>query len=131
MPEALLPYLKRYLGVIRPRLIRGHVHGGLWISYQGDVLTEDAIYQFVRKRLFAAFGKAMCVHDFRRSAATFLAIDAPEKVGLVPGILQHASLEVGEQHYNLARSAAASRRHGATITKMRAALRPPLTIRRR
>jgi len=36
------------------------------------------------------------------AAATFLAMDAPEKVGLIPGILQHASPEVSEQHYNLA-----------------------------
>ena len=49
------------------------------------------------------FGKAMSLHDFRRAAATFLAMDAPEKIGLIPGVLQHASPDVGEQHYNLSR----------------------------
>ena len=36
----------------------------------------------------------MCLHDFRRAAATFLAMDAPEKIGLIPGVLQHASPDV-------------------------------------
>lgn len=131
LPDVLVPYFTRYLDIIRPRLLHGDDHGGIWISYRGTRLTDDAIYQAIRNRILAAFGKAMCVHDFRRAAATFLAIEAPELIGLVPGVLQHSSPEVSEQHYNLARSAAASRRHGEAITKMRTALRPPLTSRRR
>jgi hypothetical protein len=49
-------------------------------------------------------GKAMGLHDFRRAAATFLAMDAPEKIGLIPGLLPHVSPEVNERHNNLARS---------------------------
>src|ERR1700730_4179191 len=33
-----------------------------------------------------------------------LAMDAPEKIGLIPGLLQHDSPEVNERHNNLARS---------------------------
>ena len=55
----------------------------------------------------------MALHDFRRAAATFLAMDAPEKIGLIPGVLQHASPEIGQRIYNLARGAEASRRHSA------------------
>ena len=55
---------------------------------------------------------------------TFLATEAPEKVGLTPGILQHASLEVGERHYNLAQSVEASRRFGVHLAKLRAKLKP-------
>ena len=68
----------------------------------------------------------MALHDFRRSAATFIAMDAPELVGLIPGILQHSNPEVGRRHYNLARSTEASRRHGGAITAMKARLRPSL-----
>ena len=50
-------------------------------------------------------------------------MDAPEKVGLIPGILQHATPETGDRHYNLARSAAASRRHSAIVAELRAKLR--------
>jgi integrase len=131
LPDILIPYLEKYLAEIRPRLLRGKDHERLWISFRKGALSEPQIYAVVRRRIEAAFGKSMSVHDFRRSAATFLAIDAPEKIGLMPDILQHSSREVGEQRYNLARSAEASRRHGATIKNMRAALRPPLTLRRR
>ena len=65
----------------------------------------------------------MGLHDFRRAAATFIATDAPEKTGLIPGVLQHASPEVGEL-YNLARSVEASRRFAAHLARTRAKLRP-------
>lgn len=124
LPDVLVPYFTRHLDMIRPRLLRGNDHGGIWSSYRGTKLTDDAIYQAIKKRILVAFGKAMSVHDFRRAAATFLAIDAPELIGMVPGVLQHASPEVGEQHYNLARSTTASRRHSAHVTELRARLRP-------
>ena len=77
----------------------------------------------MRRRTETAFGKSMAPHDFRRAAATFLAMDAPEKVGLIPGILQHATPETSDRHYNLARSTAASRRHSATVAELRTKLR--------
>jgi len=68
----------------------------------------------------------MGLHDFRRAGPTFLAMDAPEKVGLIPGVLQQASPDVGEQHYNLAGAMEASRRHGAHLAEARNRLRPIL-----
>jgi hypothetical protein len=65
----------------------------------------------------------MCLHDFRRAAATFVATHAPEKIGIIPGVLQHSSPEVGERWYNLAHSVEAGRRHTATLAGMRARLR--------
>ena len=50
--------------------------------------------------------------------------DAPDKVGLIPGVLQHASPDVGERHYNLARSVEASRRYATHLSKTRTRLRP-------
>jgi hypothetical protein len=76
------------------------------------------------------FGKAMGLHDFRRSAATFLAMDAPDLIGLMPGMLQHASPDLGERIYNLARSVEASRRFTAHVAQMRERLRPLLTHNR-
>ena len=77
----------------------------------------------VRGRIIAKFGKAMGLHDFRRAAATFLAMEAPELIGLIPGILQHASAEPGEQYYNLSRSIHASRRFAAHLAEARNRLR--------
>jgi hypothetical protein len=124
VPEEFLPYLLRYLKEIRPRLVGRRQHDGLWASCKGCPLTAGRIYDIVRAHIIAKFGKAMGLHDFRRAAATFIATDAPELIGLVPGALQHASPDVAEQHYNLARSVEASRRFAAHLAKTRARLRP-------
>ena len=123
VPEKLLPYLLRYLKEIRPRLLGRH-HDGLWASYKGCPLTAGQIYSVVRARVLAKFGKAMGLHDFRRAAATFIATDAPAKIGLIPGVLHHTSPDVSDQHYNLARSVEASRRFAAHLARTRAKLRP-------
>ena len=124
VPEQLLPYLMRYLKEIRPVLLGRSCHDGFWASYQGCPLTAGRLYDIVRARITAKFGKAMCLHDFRRAASTFLAMDAPEKIGLIPGVLQHASPEVGERHYNLSRSMQAGRRFAAHLAEAKNRLRP-------
>ena len=124
VPEQLLPYLMRYLKEIRPVLLGRSCHDGFWASYQGRPLCGDRLYEIVRARILAKFGKDMCLHDFRRAAATFLAMDAPEMVGLIPGVLHHASPEVSEQHYNLSRSMQAGRRFAAHLSNARNKLRP-------
>ena len=124
VPEQLLPYLTRYLKEIRPVLLGHSEHDGFWASYQGSPLTGGRLYDIVRARTIAKFGKAMSIHDFRRAAATFLAMDAPEKIGLIPGVLQHASPDVSDRHYNLARSVQAGQRFAAHLAKARNRLRP-------
>jgi integrase/recombinase XerD len=113
VPEQLLPYLMRYLKEIRPVLLGRSRHDGFWASYRRGPLSAGRIYDMVRARVRAKFGKA-----------TFLAMDAPEKIGLIPGVLQHASPQVSEQHYNLARSVEASRRFAAHLANARNRLRP-------
>jgi integrase/recombinase XerD len=124
VPEQLLPYVTRYLKEIRPILLGHSEHDGFWASYQGRPLSAGRLYDIVRAQTIAKFGKAMSLHDFRRAAATYLAMDAPEKIGLIPGVLQHASPDVSEQHYNLARSMQAGRRFAAYLANARKKLRP-------
>jgi integrase/recombinase XerD len=124
VPEQLLPYLMRYLKEIRPVLLGRSCHDGLWASYQERPLSAGRLYDIVRARTFSKFGKAMSLHDFRRAAATFLAMDAPEKIGLIPGVLQHASPDPSDQHYNLSRSIQAGRRFAAHLANARNRLRP-------
>ncbi len=121
--EELVPYLKRYLKEIRPRLLGRHNHDALWVSFRGCPLNAGRIYDIARAHVQARFGKDMGLHDFRRAGASFLAIEAPEQVDLIPSILQHASPEVGERHYNLAGSMQASRRYGQHIAKLRQKLK--------
>lgn len=127
LPDQLVPYAKRYLDDMRPRLIGRSNHDGLWASYRRRPLSEGRIYDIVRRLTAEAFGKPMGLHDIRRSASTFLAMCAPDKVGLIPGVLQHASPDVSDKHYNLARSTMASQRYSATISKIRTGLDPRLT----
>jgi integrase len=128
VPEQLLPYLLRYLKEIRPVLLVGSEHDGFWTSYRGRPLSAGCLYDIVRARITAKFGKAMGLHDFRRAASTFVAMDAPEKIGLIPGVLQHASPEVSDRYYNLARSVQAGQRFAAYLAQARKRLRP-LTIK--
>lgn len=113
VPEPLVPYVKRYLKDIRPRLLGDHVHDGFWASYHQRPLGPGRLYCIARARLMKRFGKDMCLHDFRRSAATHLAMDAPEQLGLIPGLLQHTSADISERHYNLANAIKASQRFAA------------------
>jgi integrase/recombinase XerD len=124
LPEEVVPYFMRYLKVMRPRLVGPKEHDGLWVSYRGSPLSPGRIYDMVRARTKAKFGRAMGLHDFRRAGATFLATEAPDKVGLIPGALQHVSPDIGERHYNLARKVEASRRLAAHVARTRNRLRP-------
>ena len=124
VPEPLVPYVKRYLSDIRSRLLGPHRHDGLWASYRHRTLTAGRLYDIARARLMKRFGKDMCLHDFRRSAATYLAMDAPEQIGLIPGVLQHASTEIGERHYNLANAIKASQRFAQHRASTKNRLRP-------
>lgn len=122
VPEQLTSYVKRYVAEIRPRLGCCD-HDGLWPSLKGRPLSPGRIYDIVRARMLAKFEKCMGLHDFRRAAATYVAIDAPEKIGLIPGVLQHASADVSE-HYILAQTIEASRRLAGYLSKTRSRLRP-------
>jgi integrase len=124
VPEVLLPYLTLYLKEVRPALLGRSSHDGFWASVAGGSLTGGRLYQIVRARVTTKFGKAMSLHDFRRAAATFLAMDAPEKIGLIAGVLQHASPEISDKHYNLARSVQAGQRFAAHLANARNRLRP-------
>jgi hypothetical protein len=123
VPEELLPYFLHYLKEIRPRLLGVRRHDGLWASYKGCPLSAGRIFNIVRSLITKKFAKALGLHDVRRAAATFLAMEAPDLIGLIPGMLQHTSPDLGERIYVLARSVEASRRHAAHLSRMRERLR--------
>lgn len=125
VPAALAPYVKRYPKEIRPRLLGSRPNDGLWVSYRRGALSAGRLYDIARAHLMQRFGKDMCLHDFRRSAATYLAMDAPEQIGLIPGLLQHASPEVGGRHYNLANGIKASQRLARNMALTKKRLRSP------
>jgi hypothetical protein len=72
--------LLRYLKEIRPVLLGRSCHEGLWASFQGCPLCADRLYKIVRARIIAKFGKDMCLHDFRRAAATYETVEKGDGV---------------------------------------------------
>lgn len=115
----LVQYLEHYLAKIRPILLCDKTSDALWVSQHGKSLTSDAIYGAVRRRLFKATGKMMGLHDFRRATGTYIAQTMPEKIGILPGLLQHCDPNTGQRHYNQARSENASRRFAEVQQELR------------
>ena len=96
---------------------------GSWPSKKGGRIRGGRIYDTVRERMPAKFGKDTSLHDMRRAAATYIAIDMPDKIGLIPGVLQQAGPEVGELHYALAHAMKASVRYADTLASLKDRLR--------
>jgi hypothetical protein len=127
LPGQLAPYFRRYVDEVRPAMLGDRTHDGLWPSREGRPMSAGRVYDAVRHRIRQRFDKDMGIHDMRRAAATYIAIDMPDKVGLIPGVLQQANPEVGEQHYNLANAVSASRRYAIALADLKASLRTTAT----
>jgi len=129
-PEPLHDGLVRYLHVyrsvlvaktIRPELRKtdarnssteGHDH--LWV-----VSTRRGLHKIITKRTAAWFGRPVNPHSFRHAAATSIAIEDPEHVGIVMRVLGHSSFRTAEKHYNKATSVEAARRYQKLIANLR------------
>lgn len=103
-------YFEQYLEKMRPILLGDRTSDALWVFQHGGPLTSDAIYGAVRRHLFKATGKLMSLHEFRRATGTYIAQTMPEKIGILPDLLQHCDPNTGQRHYNQARCENASRR---------------------
>ena len=115
VPAKLSPYMIYYLDVMRPHLLRSVSNDAFWVSQHGRELTDGALYLIIRRHTRQHFGTPMGMHDFRRAAATSLAIEAPDKIGLASSLLQHTNQDTTGRHYNLAASAVASKRFRKAI----------------
>jgi len=124
-PDYLVEPLEQYLAVHRPRLLarkgrwnRGP-HDGLWVSAHGSMMRPHQIWELIRKRTEAKFGKALTPHLFRHAAATSIAIEDPEHVRMSAAILGHSNLATTERYYNLATGLEALRRYQKTVQSHR------------
>jgi integrase/recombinase XerD len=109
-PESLIDALEEYLLTYRPSLEsrEGRWHrpadGFLWLSKDGSPMTEMAIYDRIRARTKAKFGKALNPHLFRDAAVTTMAIADPAHVRLAAPLLGHRSFSTTEKHYQQAKT---------------------------
>jgi integrase/recombinase XerD len=117
--------LRQYLRHLRPVLLRakGRWHSpagdALWISKDGSPCSAQTFVNIIRKRTGVGGQAPLSPHLFRSCAATSVAIDAPGEIDVVPAILGHRSMRIGERYYNLARGLEASRAYGAMLDELR------------
>jgi hypothetical protein len=118
LPDRLTPYLRRYLDVIRPALLRRREADAFWISKDGGPLTEDAIYSRIRKLSLRRFGQSFGPHRFRHSIGTTAPLLAPGHPGLAAGLLG-ITADVLEQHYNRSSQCQAGKRFAKLVDQRR------------
>ena len=119
LPDALIAFMDRYLDYHRPRLLQGNGSDRLWVSNLGQGMTINSVGARIRKVTEALLGVPISPHLFRKSAATTIAIESPEEIGIVRVILGHSSSRTSERHYIQARTIEASRRFGDNLDRRR------------
>lgn len=118
IPEMLIPYLKDYLDVIRPQMLRGASCVAIWVTFSGRPLSYVTICK-VFARLSRHLGIRITPHDVRDAAATTWANIRPEQIAVSRDLLGHAEMRTIDRHYNRARGVEASRAYGALIADIR------------
>lgn len=121
VPDALLPLLKRYIGEVRPWLMRRKAksHDFLWVTDQGDPFQNGYIGVRIALAVKEATGVRVSPHLFRDSAATTAAHHSPESARLIRPLLAHSGFETAEKHYIHAGSIEAGRDYASLIRNIR------------
>jgi integrase/recombinase XerD len=114
-PQGLASHLEYYLSEIRPVLAARqgrwtrHAGDALWLSTDGSPMSIKTIYERIIINTEAALGQRINPHLFRDCAATSVAIEDPEHVGIASQLLGHRRVSTTERYYNQARAVEACR----------------------
>jgi integrase/recombinase XerD len=119
LPEALTPYMDRYLAEVRPALLRGHASDAFWVSTYRGALSEQQIYTKVCAATEEELGVRLNPHLFRDALATGIATDDPEHIRMASRLLGHADQRMTERHYTHAQAITASRRYNGVVLPLR------------
>jgi integrase len=93
--------------------------GALWLSAEGSPLSHRAAYGQITTRTRDGLGRPINPHLFRDCAATSIAIDDPDHIGIVSRLLGHRAASTAERYYIHARAVEASRLMQQNIIKLR------------
>jgi len=121
LPCELTALMDQHLTIYRPILLENlgkwgsAPHSGLWVSMHGSKMNQDVLYRHIYERTKERFGEPVNPHLFRDAAATSIAIEDPDHVGIITAILGHSNTKTAETYYNQATSLEAARRHQAVI----------------
>lgn len=120
-PRELHPYIERYLEEARPVLLdnpfarKAVDEGWFWVNRRGRRIRPDYATVRIPTLIKERLGRRVSLHLFRDCAATDIALEDPEHVGIVKDVLQHTSLATSYGHYIQAGTAKAVARYGGDI----------------
>jgi integrase len=77
------------------------------------------MHRRICERTRERFGRPINPHLFRDAAATSIAIEDPEHVGIVVAILGHSTIKTSERYYNQATGIDAARHYQNVIAAYR------------
>jgi integrase len=107
-----------YLRLHRPALLKSP-SDRLLISLRGKPIHPVSLCERIRTTTRSILGAAMSPHRFRDMAATSIALEDPENVGLATPLLAHSSPAVTQKHYIRARQRDAARQVGDVVVALR------------
>lgn len=121
VPDCVTGPLDHYIETVRPGLLEGSAHTGkeLWISGVGTPMRRRSIQQAIARITTHAFGQPINPHLFRDCAATSVALEYPEHVGIVAPLLGHVDHRTAEAHYIQANQISAGRRLRRSVATLR------------
>jgi site-specific recombinase XerD len=120
VPNALTPFVDRYIEIYRPRLLLGKpgAHNVLFISGMGNPITPHNLSDEIGKIVFAFFDRRATAHNFRHATGSSIAKEDPDHVGIVPSILGHADYRTSESYYIVADEMGAFNRFDKSLDRM-------------
>lgn len=131
LPDALVPFMQRYLTLYRPVLsvgpggvAAGHPEHAtsLWLARSGRRFPSDSFADMITARIQSRFGQRLTPHDFRRCAATTIAQNNPEEYLIIRVILGHSTIAMAEKYYIHAKGIEAAHLFQAMLTDKRKTL---------
>jgi site-specific recombinase XerC len=122
LPGPLVSWFARYLSMVRPLFPQATESAKLWLGKEGVMHDARSVYQRITKLTRRLFGTPINPHLLRDCAASSLAAVSADMARAAAPLLGHRQFSTTERFYIQADNLAASRRHGATLDQIKAAL---------
>lgn len=119
-PNWLSPSFDRYLGEVRPLLLKDNEQQeALWIGRRGQPLRDTMITIRIGNLTEQYLDRRISPHLFRDIAATTVAIHDPAHIGVSKSLLGHATLKSSQIFYNQASSFSAVQTYADVLARLR------------
>lgn len=102
LPDWITPHIDRHVEAYRPLFPNADRCVAVWMSRQGNPLSESGFARVTINRTQAALGKAINPHLFRDCLATSTAVHHGAHMGLAITVLGQRDQRVNQKYYNQA-----------------------------